>query len=320
MRPIGEQVTKYLADAHAIEEQALSQLKAAPGLAGRPEIAAIFDEHRQETEGHESRVRELLDARGAGPSKLKDIAGYASGKAFVLFARSQPDTTGKLMSHAYSYEHMELAAYDLLARIAERAGEQEVAGTARDIRGEEAAMAKRIAALWDLSVEASLAEKDAGDLGEQVVKYLADAHAIESQSIQLLEKGPAIAGTGELASLYAEHLDESREQQKWLEGRLDAHDSGPNRLQDAVMRLGALNWGGFFAAQPDTPAKLAGFAFAFEHIEIGGHEHLKRVAARAGDDETVRILDGILVDERAQAERVRGRFEAAVDATLTDAT
>ena len=316
MRDIQEQLTKYLADAHSIEEQALSQLKTAPKLAGDPEIAAIFEAHLGETEGQESRLRELLEARDASPSKLKDIAGYASGKAFVLFARSQPDTTGKLMAHSFSYEHMELAAYDLLARVADRAGEGNVAEVARAIRAEEDAMAARIAALWDRSVDTSLAEKGAGDLDEQVVKYLADAHAIEAQSIQMLSKGPAIAGTDDLAALYAEHLEETREQQKWIEARLAAHDSKPNRLQDAALRLGALNWGGFFAAQPDTPAKLAGFAYALEHLEIGGYEQLKRVAVRAGDTETARIAEDILVQERAAAERIHGRFDQAVDAAL----
>lgn len=318
MPPIEEQVTKYLADVHSIEQQAVSQLKAAPKLAGDDEIAAIFAAHLEETKRQESRVRELLDARGASPSKLKDVAGYASGKAFVLFAKSQPDTTGKLVNHAYSYEHMELAAYDLLQRIADRAGDGAVAETARAIRDEEAAMAARIAALWDRSVETSLAEKDAGDLDEQVAEYLADAHAIEAQSIQLLAKGPALAGSDDLAALYAEHLEESREQQKWIEARLAAHDAGPNRLQDAVMRLGALNWGGFFAAQPDTPAKLAGFAFAFEHLEIAGYQQLKRVAVRAGDTDTARIANEILVQERAAAERIRNRFDQALDAALAE--
>ena len=318
MRHISEQLTKYLADVHSIEHQAISQLRAAPKLLEDDEIAAVFSAHLEETERQESRVKDLLDARGASPSTFKDIAGYASGKAFVLFAKSQPDTTGKLMTHAFSYEHMELAAYDLLARIAERAGEQRVAEEARAIRDEEDAMAKRIAALWDRSVEVSLAEKDPDDLDEQLAKYLADAHALENQSIQLLEKGPALAGTDDLAALYAEHLEESREQQKWIEARLSAHDARPNRLQDAVLRLGALNWGAFFAAQPDTPAKLAGFAFAVEHLEIGAYEQLKRVAVRAGDTDTARIANEILVQERAAAERIRNRFDQAVDAALAE--
>lgn len=34
------------------------------------------------------------------------------------------------------------------------------------------------------------------------------------------------------------------------------------------------------AAQPDTPPKLAGFAYALEHLEIGSYELLRRVAER----------------------------------------
>ena len=44
-KDIHEQLTKYLADAHAIEEQALAQLRTAPELAGDPALAASFREH-----------------------------------------------------------------------------------------------------------------------------------------------------------------------------------------------------------------------------------------------------------------------------------
>jgi ferritin-like metal-binding protein YciE len=38
------------------------------------------------------------------------------GAGFVLFAKSQPDTPGKLTANAYSFEHLELASYRLLLR------------------------------------------------------------------------------------------------------------------------------------------------------------------------------------------------------------
>ncbi len=90
----------------------------------------------------------------------------------------------------------------------------------------------------------------------------------------------------------------------------------PSRLKDAALRAGALNWGAFFGVQPDTPAKLAGFAYAFEHLEIGAYEMLKRVAARAGDEESVLAADGILQEELGAAERIRGLFDQALEATL----
>lgn len=52
-------------------------------------------------------MRERLEAHAADPSRLKDVAGRAGGIGMVLFARVQPDTPGKLVAHAYSYEHME---------------------------------------------------------------------------------------------------------------------------------------------------------------------------------------------------------------------
>src|SRR5256885_15417129 len=82
------------------------------------------------------------------------------------------------------------------------------------------------------------------------------------------------------------------------------------------MRLGALNWGLFFQAHPDTSGKLAAFAFAFEHLEIAGYEQLKRIARRAGDEETVRMCETILEQERAAAGRIEALFEREVAATL----
>jgi ferritin-like metal-binding protein YciE len=177
-------------------------------------------------------------------------------------------------------------------------------------------MADRLAANFDLAVDASLRELEPGDLGEQLVKYLADAHAIEAQSIQLLEKGPAIAGQSNLALVLRDHLEESKAQQRLIEARLDAHGATANKLQDAALRIGAVNWSAFFAAQPDTPAKLAGFAFAVEHLEIAAYELLQRVAIRAGDDETARIAERIIGEEHSAAARIRAQFENAMEAAL----
>ena len=313
---IDEQVTKYLTDVHSIEVQALRQLRTAPNIVGESELARVYADHLEETEDQERRVSARLQARGATPSKVKDVAGYAGAIGMLLFARSQPDTPGKLTAHAFSYEHMEFAAYDLLALVAGRAGDLETAELARSIREQESAMAERLAGNFDRAVEASVGEKDAKGLQDALVSYLADAHAIESQAIGLLDKGPKIAGQSDLGQVFTEHLEETRLQQELLRQRLEAHDSSPSRLKDAVMRVGALNVGAFMGAQPDTPAKLAGFAFAFEHLEIGGYEELKRVAARAGDDETVRVAETIIAEERAAAERIRAQFPPAVEATL----
>jgi ferritin-like metal-binding protein YciE len=311
-----EQLTKYLTDAHSIEVQALLQMRVAPRMARDPQLARAFREHIVETEEQERLVRERLAARGADPSRLKDIAGRAGGVGMVLFARTQPDTPGKLVAHAYSYEHMELAAYELLSIVAERAGDAETAAVARSIGEQEAAMAERLAAGFDRAVEASLREVAADDVGRQLGNYLADAFAIESQALQLLEQGREIAGESELSKLFSDHLEETRSQQVAVRARIEARGERPSRFKSVLLRIGGVNLGAFFGAQPDTPAKLAGFAFAFEHLEIAAYEQLLRVARRAGDDETARIAERIVGEERAAAAAIRARFEATVDAAL----
>jgi ferritin-like metal-binding protein YciE len=313
---IDEQLVKHLTDVHSIEEQALQQMRVAPRLAGDPELAQAFRDHIGETEEHERLVRARLEAHGADPSKVKDMVGRAGGVGMVLFARSQPDTPGKLTSHAYSYEHMELASYELLALVAERAGDGETVQMARSIREQEAAMAGRLSERFDRAVEASLRDLQPDDLGEQLNKYLADAHAIESQAVQLLSLGPKIAGEPGLEAALSAHLDQTRAQQEAVHERLRLRGGRPSRFKDFAMRGGGVNLGGFFGAQPDTPAKLAGFAFAFEHLEIAAYAQLARVARRAGDEETATVAERIEAEERAAASAIRERFEPAVEASL----
>jgi ferritin-like metal-binding protein YciE len=313
---LDEQLTKYLTDVHSIEVQALEQMRFAPKIAGDRSLGAIFEDHFTETQEHERLVRAELEHRDASPSTIKDVAGRAGGWGMVLFAKLNPDTPGKLAMHAYSYEHMELAAYELLRRIAERDGDERVRAMAERIGAGERAMADRIGERWDVAVDASLREKDAAATTEEIVKYLRDAHALEAQAIQMLEAGPAIAGFPQLATLFEEHLEESREHQRLVEERLAELDSGPSRFQSGAMRLGAMNLGAFFKVQPDSPLKIAGFAYAFEALECGAYELLRRTARRGGDEATAALAERILADEQAAAERVAGTWDAAVDAAL----
>src|ERR687888_526263 len=104
MTDIAEQLTKYLTDAHAIEEQALAQLRTAPDIAGDSEFSRIFAEHLAETEEQERIVR------------------------------------ARLAAHAISCENRGAAATELPSRVADTAGAPDTAEAARQIRGQELAM------------------------------------------------------------------------------------------------------------------------------------------------------------------------------------
>jgi ferritin-like metal-binding protein YciE len=316
---INEQLSKHLTDVHSIEEQALVQMRRAPEIAGDPELAGAFERHLGETERQEWLVRERLEAQDAGPSTIKDLAGKAGGIGMVLFAELSPDTPGKLVSHAYSYEHMEIAAYELLARVAERAGDTETVEIANAIGAEERAMAARLEANFDRAVAASLRDQDPDDVGDQLSSYLADAHAIEEQAITLLEGAvKRLSDVDAAVAVFSDHLAETRTHERAITARLEARGSSPSRIKDIGLRLGGFNIGAFFGAQPGTPAKLTGFTYAFEHLEIAAYEQLRRVAERAGDPETITTADRIAAEERAVAAKIEGLWDVVVDAALIE--
>src|SRR3954447_14335216 len=212
---LNEQLQKYLTDCHSIEVQALAQLKRAPKIAGSDELAALYEQHERETEEQKRLLEQRFEANEASPSKLKDITADVSGIGMYLFAKFNPDSPGKLAAHAHSYEAMEEAAYEFLWRVAERAGDGETAEVARTILEQEKAMKGRLFDHFDQTVEASLREKDAGDMQEELVKYLSDAHAIEAQAIQMLEAAPKIVGDiPALEKLFNDHLEETKSQQE----------------------------------------------------------------------------------------------------------
>jgi ferritin-like metal-binding protein YciE len=315
-RAIDAQMVKFLADVHSIEVQAVAQMERAPDLAGDPTLARAFSEHLEESREHERLVRDLLTQRGADTSTLKDLAGRVGGWAMIVFARINPDTPGKLAAHAFSYEHMEVAAYALLERAADRAGDVAVAQLARQIGDQEKAMGRRVAASFAPAVDASLRDKRSSDRPNEVVAYLQDAHAIETQALQFLKVAPGFAGAAALADALREHASETEVHRRLVEERLEAHDARASRLQDTALRIGGLNLAGFFAAQPDTPIKLAGFAFAFEHLEIAAYELLGHVADRAADSDTRAMTRQIAEEERAAADRIASTWDVAMDAAL----
>ena len=125
-----------------------------------------------------------------------------------------------------------------------------------------------------------------------------------------------VEALGECVVGKREHREETREHQRLVRQRLEALGSAPSRFQSGVMRVGALNLGTFFKAQPDTPAKLGGFAYAFEALEVGAYELLTRTARRAGDEETAAMAEQILANELETRERVAATWDAAVEASL----
>ncbi len=300
LEPREAKLVQQLAGVHAIGQQALTQMRRAPLIAGDERLAAIFAAHASETEANERHLRERLRAHGAGV--IDGAAERAGGIGMAVFAASEPDTPAKLVAHAFSYEHMEIAAYALLRKTAEEAGDGATAAMASQIGEEAQQMAERLEGSFDLVVDASLNGGGEIGLAAQLDRCMADVHAIEKQGLQLLEMGPRVVEDENLKRFFTAHLRESEEHAATMQERIEARGAKPAKARDAVLQLTGMQVGAFFAAQPETTAKLVGFVSAFEHLEIAAYELLERLARRAGDRKVTGVAERILAEERAAVE------------------
>lgn len=300
MEPREAKLVRQLAGVQAISQQALGQMRRATSAAGDEQLAAIFAAHAGETEAHEQRLRERLRAHGMGV--LDGSSERTGGIGMAVFAASEPDTPAKLVAHAFSYEHLEIAAYELLKKMAEEAGDNPTAALAEQIGEEAQRMADRLEGSFDLVVDASLNGGGELDLATQLDRCMAAVHAIEKQGLQLLEIGPRIVEDETLKRFFAAHLRESEEHEALMRERIEARGVEPAKARDAVLQLTGMQVGAFFAAQPETTAKLLGFVSAYEHLEIAAYELLERLARRAGDKKVTGVAERVLTEERKAVE------------------
>jgi ferritin-like metal-binding protein YciE len=144
-----EQLVKYLTDVHSTEQNALSTLRTGADSVDDPELAAIFRNHLVETEEHERLVKQRLDAFDASPSMLKDVAQKGIATITGAAANAAPDTAGKMAIQAFAFEHLEIASYRMLRRVAERAGDHETVRVADQILAQERAAAEKLSDLLE---------------------------------------------------------------------------------------------------------------------------------------------------------------------------
>src|SRR5262252_5255262 len=90
-----------------------------------PEILRELEHHKIETEGHVQRMRDRLEAHGGTPSTIRQAAGIVGALAKVPLDIVRGDKAARNARDGYATEHMEIASYELLRRIAQRANDEE---------------------------------------------------------------------------------------------------------------------------------------------------------------------------------------------------
>ena len=138
-----------------MEQNDLKMIDSMISTTDDPEVKRMLEDHRRETEEHERRMRERLDTLGRGTSARKQA--QAVGAALL---EGVGDKAGKNARDGYTAEHLEIAAYQLLERLADRAGDTETAEVARRNRSDEEEMARRIDRSWDRTLDLTLEENN----------------------------------------------------------------------------------------------------------------------------------------------------------------
>lgn len=306
---------RWLIDLHAVEQQAMFQMRRARCLVGDDTLRGYLDQHLQETAGHRAAVRERLAGRGRTASTALDLAVTANRLAFLLYTALAPDAPGKLLVDSFAYEFLEIAAYRMLAHAARRAGDEETAAMATAICAQEQAMAARLATRFDRALSDS---RERGDdrIEASLRAHLRDAHALETQTALLLAVGARAAGDPRLAAHMRGQSRRSRDQARRLAARLRELDAGPAPHKSGAMGVAGCSWAALWAVQRYAPAKLTCFGFAALHLEIASYELLTREASLAGDDATRALAVELLGQEREAAQALGALLEIAADAAL----
>ena len=155
-----QKLAGYVEDAHAMEQNDLKMIDSMISTTDDPETRQMLQNHKRETEEHERRMRERLEAMGRGTSARKQAQAVGAALLKGVGDKARGDKAGKNARDGYTAEHLEIAAYQLLERLAERAGDSETAEVASQNRAEEEEMARKIDANWDRFVDLTLADND----------------------------------------------------------------------------------------------------------------------------------------------------------------
>ena len=155
-----DQLVKHIDEALAMEQNVLRMLDGMIQTTEDEEIKSDLRQHKLETEQHADRIQRRLEAHDASSSMVREAGGLATALMKGVLDKVRQEKAGRNARDGYATEHLEIAAYQLLERVAQKAGDEETAEVARQNRKDEEAMAKKIEANWDRFAE--LAMKEAG--------------------------------------------------------------------------------------------------------------------------------------------------------------
>ena len=137
-----EHLLDWLRDAHAMEEQAETMLKAqAARLEHYPDLKRRIEEHIVETQGQAKMLEQCITRLGSDTSAVKDVMGKAMASFQGMGGMLATDEVIKGGMASYAFEHFEISAYRALIEAARVVGDTETQKVCEQILMQEQAMA-----------------------------------------------------------------------------------------------------------------------------------------------------------------------------------
>jgi len=159
MASLEEKLVEYIDDAYAMEQNVLRMLDGMIGTTKDPQMKRALERHKKQTEKQAERLEERLREHGFSPSKTKAAGGMMAALMKSVVDVARDDNPGRNARDGFATEHMEIASYQMLERVARKAKDRKTAEVARQNREEEEAMARSIGSKWNKVVELTLKEE-----------------------------------------------------------------------------------------------------------------------------------------------------------------
>jgi len=146
----------------------------------------------------------------------------------------------------------------------------------------------------------------ADDIRSIYITALKNAHAVELQALQIMERQvERLERYPEVGAALRKHIQETHQQRDRLEEALGAQSESPSALKEGVMGLM-----GNMAALAHAPAqdeilKNTFANHAFENYEIAIYDSLIAIAEAAGQNRHITAFQTSLREEEAMARAVR---------------
>jgi ferritin-like metal-binding protein YciE len=143
-REIRNRLIRQLRRASSMELAAASALDPLAEAATDASLTGLVDAHRRNSRKHRERTLARLRALGGRPpSGVRAGAGILAAARGV--ARSRDEITeDERLRQAVLVKQLEVATYDTVERLAERAGDQATAQVAREARADDEELARRL--------------------------------------------------------------------------------------------------------------------------------------------------------------------------------